>query len=450
MATDAQPLLLKDFRPAPLPGVSKNAILSFDRYKAGYILVLVGFHQHLLTNPRHSIQISAHLPYQTVDHGVELMMGMLLITGWLSSATWKENTWKGHMKKKVSRLMPPYIMTLVLTAIPVAASCRSWTCWFQFSLECTTFSGWNPALIWWTYNRPLWFMSTVLTYHYASPFYLRWIRKRSVRELMLSLLGLYFLRTGLAAAVLFVLQALFGSLEDVGRAIHCFSPLQVWVPAMGAILEQLAQRVTVPLWVTKMHLWIATDMLIVMIVLLTVPVPSTQSEVLNRLIEYSNLLTGLALMLLVTLMSCDCNSLRFCTSATQGLREFFAGLLNVSYTMFLTHWPLDMLFQMAGLFRADSWDSVIGSWSVQVCIAIFLDNVVMDSFTRLFMRWLQGSEQAERPERHGEGRGGTLRATSSGHHVTESAPLEPHPKPKGDTTSGNEPTHAANDHGEAA
>merc|ERR1719454_1845062 len=110
---------LKDFKPDHIPGVSKNAILSFDRYKAIYILSLVGFHQHLLGNPTHKVQVSSFMPYTTVDHGVELMMGMLLITGWLSSATWKEASWKDHMKKKVARLIPPYAMALILTAVPL-------------------------------------------------------------------------------------------------------------------------------------------------------------------------------------------------------------------------------------------------------------------------------------------------------------------------------------------
>ena len=44
---------------------------------------------------------------RNVDHGVELMMGMMLISGWLSSATWKDASWANHMQKKVARLIPP-------------------------------------------------------------------------------------------------------------------------------------------------------------------------------------------------------------------------------------------------------------------------------------------------------------------------------------------------------
>jgi peptidoglycan/LPS O-acetylase OafA/YrhL len=404
MATSADSLFpavrfLKDFKPTHIPGVSKNAILSFDRYKAIYILSLVGFHQHLLGNPTHKVQVSSFIPYTTVDHGVELMMGMLLITGWLSSATWKEASWKDHMKKKVARLIPPYAMALILTAAPVLIRCSEWTCIFQYLLECTTLAGWNPALMWWTNNRPLWFLSTALTYHYASPFFLRWIRKRSVKQLCLALIGLYALRTGLAIASLLSLQAIFGNMKDTGRVIHCWTPIQVWIPAMGAILEQLVQKVPVPDSITKAHLWIATDVAMLVVAALTDCIPILNMEVLDMLIAYNNLCTGIPLMLLVTLLSCDCNSLRFCTSVTKGLRDFFAGLLGLSYTLYLVHWPLDILFRLAGLFEPDTWDSVAGCWALEVCFAIFLDMVLMDSVTRAFVVWLQcPAKQSQKSE----------------------------------------------------
>jgi len=105
-------------------------------------------------------------------------------------------------------------------------------------------------------------------------------------------------------------------------------------------------------------------------------------------------------MLLITLLSCDCNSLRFFTSYTKGLRDFFAGLLGLSYTLYLVHWPLDILFRLAGLFEPDDWDSVLGCWALEVCFAIFLDMVLMDSVTRAFVLWLQGSaKQSQKTEK---------------------------------------------------
>lgn len=394
---------LKDFKPAHIPGVHKNAILSFDRYKAIYILKLVGFHQLFLGNPTHKVQLANFVPYSTEDHGVELMFGMLLITGWLSSATWKDMPWKDHMKKKVARLIPPYIMTVILTAVPVAMTCREWTCVFQYVTECTTLAGWNPASMWWTCNRPLWFLSTVLTYHYASPWYLRWIQKRSVKQLCLALIGLYALRTVLAIATLLSLQEIFGSLNNTARIIHCWTPMQVWVPAMGAILEQLVQKVPVPDCIKKVHLWIATDVTIALVLSLTNTIPRTGSPMLNAIISYNNLCTGIPLMLLIPLLSCDCNSLRFLTSATQGLRDFYAGLLGLSYTLYLTHWPLDIMFSLGGLWVSDSWDSVMGCWATEICLAIFIDMVIMDSVTRLFVWWLQGpAKQSQKTEQKTE------------------------------------------------
>eukprot|EP00930_Biecheleria_cincta_P025266 TRINITY_DN18000_c0_g1_i1.p1 TRINITY_DN18000_c0_g1~~TRINITY_DN18000_c0_g1_i1.p1 ORF type:complete len:217 (+),score=45.67 TRINITY_DN18000_c0_g1_i1:762-1412(+) len=169
---------------------------------------------------------------------------------------------------------------------------------------------------------------------------------------------------------------------------------------MGAILEQLAQKVSVPDSITKAHLWIATDVTMLVVAALTDCIPIFDMEMLDTLIAYNSLCTGIPLMLLITLLSCDCNSLRFCTSATKGLQDFFAGLLGLSYTLYLVHWPLDILFREAGLFEPDTWDSVAGCWAMEVCFAIFLDMVLMDSVTRAFVVWLQGpAKQSQKTEK---------------------------------------------------
>ena len=235
---------------------------------------------------------------------------MMLISGWLSSATWKDASWGDHMRKKVARLIPPYIVAVFFTALPLALQCTSWRCVVQYGLEILTIGGWNPLLSWWTMNRPLWFLSTLLTYHYVSPFFLRWMRRRSVRQLLVLLASLYVLRTAIACLVLLALEAWTGDLQAYGRIIHLWSPTQIWVPFMGALLEQITTRTTLPAWLRKWQVWLLSDFLIIVLLGCSHFLPATGLPMVDALIAYNNLVTGPLQLALVVLVSCDCNSFR--------------------------------------------------------------------------------------------------------------------------------------------
>ncbi|CAE7674105.1 PFP-BETA1, partial [Symbiodinium necroappetens] len=386
------------------------AIVSFDRTKALYIFILVGFHQIFLKASSRSIQLSEHLPYETVDHGVEMMMGMSLISGYLSSATWKDVSWSEHMRKKVARLIPPYIAALAVTGLSAAMTCRTTTCAAQLALDCLTLGGWNPMLIWWTSNRPLWFISTLLTYHYVSPFFLAWIRRRSLRQLWASLIGMYVFRLSLACAVLTTLSQIAAdgqASKEWFRIIHVWSPTQIWIPFMGAILEQLVSRLVIPAWIQRWHVWLAS-----------------RAELR---------ITGPFLLALVSLMSCDCNTCRAdnvfqkVTSLTGGSRQLCGFMLKISYTLYLTHWPFASILHACGVFDEDSWNGMAGTWAGSVVFAIGFDVLVAEPFTELFSSWLNPKAKSAK-SKEGHVKKGNARAESDKNGKVTDTSKEPSPK----------------------
>jgi len=380
------------------PDATSKAVVSFDRTKAFYIFTLVAFHQVFLKAPSHSVQISQHLPYETVDHGVEMMMGMSLISGWLSSSTWKNISWKEHMTKKVARLIPAYIVAVAITGISLMMR-GTWVRVFHFALDCVTLGGWNPYLIWWSCNRPLWFISTLLTYHYLSPPFLRWTRRRSVVELAASLLLLYLTRLALACSVLVFLAGRPGGLQENARVIHVWSPTQIWIPFMGAILEQLVANLQVPSSTKRWHVWLASDLLLLILIAFTLFVPQTGTPLADALIAYANLITGPLLLALVALMSCDSNSFRKLTSITEGSCRLFSNMLKLSYTLYLTHWPIAEILHDAGFFDEDSWDCMLGTTLVSILLALCCDTIVVEPFTKFFCSLVSPKRPPADPEK---------------------------------------------------
>jgi peptidoglycan/LPS O-acetylase OafA/YrhL len=373
-------------------GAPPSVVESFDRAKALYIFFLVGFHQQFLrtSSPETSIYISDHLPYTTVDHGVEFMMGLLLISGWLSSATWKNASWWDHMSKKVGRLAPPYIVAVVVTVPAVAILGTSWWQGLQFLLEIITLGGWNPSLQFNSFNRPLWFISTLLSYHYVSPFYLRFIRQRNAAQLGTLYVGFYLLRQSIGLATLLALREIYGEddLPQYVRVIHLWSPTQVWVPAMGAILQQLAVKVPIPKWTSHRVVWVMTDFTMLTTIGLACFLPATGNVILDAMIAYMNLVTGPFLTVLVVLMSVDAGSLWYVTTRTEELRKLCGSLLSASYPLYLMHWPLVLLMAKFGLFKRDSWDSTLGASACSILLGALIDTIAVGPFTRHFVRWI--------------------------------------------------------------
>jgi hypothetical protein len=80
------------------------------------------------------------------------------------------------IRKKLLRLLPSYLFG----ALPLTLMCIIYEAAtnpngiqslgggagvaIQFVLECFTIGSWNPALLFWTRNRPLWFISELLIY----------------------------------------------------------------------------------------------------------------------------------------------------------------------------------------------------------------------------------------------------------------------------------------------
>jgi len=340
-----------ELRPPRVAGEPKGFIITFDCVKAIYIFFLVAFHQKLLVAPVNSIYVSDHFPYETIDHGVEPMMALLLISGWLSSQTWRDVQWSVHMRKKVLRLLPPYFIGWIFTSIPVVATVRSWPGVVQYLLEGFALGGWSPALQWTSCNRPLWFVSCLLCYHYVSPSFLRWIRKLSRRQLVALWLALYALRLIIAAVVLISLQRVYGrEAAAYSRVLHLWAPCQVWVPSMGAILERLTSVIEIPECVTRSRLRFASDSLTIVGICLITMIPTGADLLIDSLLAYTNLAAGPVIAILVLLWSFDSNSVRALRNASPDTQKLLGSMLSVSYTLYLTHWPFALIMKHAGVF----------------------------------------------------------------------------------------------------
>lgn len=147
-----------------IKATKRRIIIGYNIIKGVYIFLLVPFHISSVMEPSSSIYLSDYLPFDTVNHGVEYMMGLLLISGWLSNMTFPEGqTRKYYVDKKLRRLLPAYILAMIPTLLSIICLHRDeWTFWAQFALDMCTVGGWNPMLIWWSANRPLWFVFNAL------------------------------------------------------------------------------------------------------------------------------------------------------------------------------------------------------------------------------------------------------------------------------------------------
>ena len=57
------------------------------------------------------------LPYHTIDNTVQYMAGLLLISGWLSHATYRSSTYRAFARKKLLRLLPAYFFALPMAML---------------------------------------------------------------------------------------------------------------------------------------------------------------------------------------------------------------------------------------------------------------------------------------------------------------------------------------------
>ena len=141
---------------------------------------------------------------------------------------------------QVIPLLLPYMVAVTFTAFV----CWPWMSLVQLCLEFLTLGGWNPAVLSWSQNPPLWVGSTVLTYHYAAPTFLRWTHQRSSAQLVGAFIVLYAVRSAIALGILMVLpnDPVYQNIIHVWAPVQVSSPLHhgpIWADLLGSdVLER--------------------------------------------------------------------------------------------------------------------------------------------------------------------------------------------------------------------
>jgi len=276
-------------------------------------------------------------------------------------------------------------VAMVPTVISIAClHPTEWQFWVQYALDLLTVGGWNPMLIWWSANRPLWFISLLLSYHYVAPRYLSWLRKESTSTLKLwiVLISLYLVRTAthlLSLWVIFTfsrkespeLAAEDSFFYDHSRLIHTWTPCQVCIPFMGATLYQISERYDVEK-IGKVAKWILTDTVTVLATSLCIFIPSLDNEYWSPVITLSDLFVGPLFLIGVYLYQFDQNTLVWLYRTYSGCSNLFDAMISLSYTLYLTHWPLMFVVtQYFGYFSEDSTESVIALTVISILFALF-------------------------------------------------------------------------------
>merc|ERR1719401_1959951 len=132
---------------------------------------------------------------------------------------------------------------------------------FQYALEALTLGAWNPRLIWVSSNRPLWFMSVLLFFHYTAPYFLPLIKNVEnvgVLSLLVLFIVLYLTRLGIAALTVLEMHDP-GKFDGHRRLIHMWMPTQMFLPFMGSILQQFVARLDIPEWISRLHVRFLAD-----------------------------------------------------------------------------------------------------------------------------------------------------------------------------------------------
>ena len=143
---------------------------------------------------------------------------------------------------QVCPLLLPYLVAVTLTAL----ACWPWINQFQLLLEFLTIGGWNPAVLSWSQNPPLWFASTVLTWHYVSPAFLRFTNGCTGKQLVGAFFALYALRSGIGMAALLSIPKVLAK----QGAVHVWAPVQVSrcsLPQPPTALQQPSEALCRPL-----------------------------------------------------------------------------------------------------------------------------------------------------------------------------------------------------------
>lgn len=296
-----------------------------------------------------------------------------------------------------------HVNTLCLGAIPLSLICiiirisvdshsptRIVQLFAQFLLEVVTLGPWNPAMIWWTSNLPLWFMNTLLAYYYVSWHFIRWLRAvESVRFLIALLVALVVVRAVTASAVLVALMYVYpDTYATYGFLIHTWTVVQLSLPFMGAILAEIAARVG-PMKLTKIQIWALTDVWSLCAVSLAFfigPFSSNDrvSYFFANMCDYGDLLVAPFLIIGLYLHSHDFSTLSFLYSR---FPRFWADLVRMSFPAFLFHWPIMIcliIFSRDSL-RFDKPMDVVFISGMAVLLSVFVDSYVVLAFEDDFL-----------------------------------------------------------------
>ena len=361
----------------PSQELAPQPVLTLERVKQIYDFLLFGLLLEFLIAPSCAAYLSSSDKHAGDHHGFEYTQALLLVTGWVLSLTWKNVSWWDHMTMVLTHLLPFYSITMAITAIATALDRQQEACVSQLLLETLTLGAWNPALLWSTYNRPLWLLSTMLSFLYVAPAYLRWIRRMNATQLAATFGLLYAIR---ACIIVAMTVAILPEHAANPRVLCVWAPSQVWIPAMGAVLHQLGRRCrmgmtcldTRAIWLATgcvVATWLAKQATTVLLISFASFVPGVDLGSVQGIIDETDGLTSAAIPVAVFLLMCADNTFGTLTSLRQldvealcgsgwmlsacaclrRVQDALAAVLAVSHVVYLWHWPVLTSLRWAGV-----------------------------------------------------------------------------------------------------
>lgn len=378
-----------------------ETIKSFQTIKVIYIFLLIPYQITISSGyiKNHPSYASYDLKYEhyhghSTDHGLEYMMGLLLIAGYLSYTTTKPDfSSVEFMKKKLLRLLPSYyfgaipltLLCIIMEGINYNASDDvSITCIIgQFILECLTLGSWNPLQLIYTRNRPLWFISVLMMFHYTSPYYFPWLKHQNTSNLIILILCGIFTRLVVIVLTLVAILIIYPkTYYKYSRVPHIWAVAQILVPYIGALLGEFTTRIGKLTW-NKTSIWRATD-LITFLTFSTcffpsayflVPSDSNQLEfMLNALFSIGDILVWPLFLVGIYLHSHDISTFSW---INQFYPKLFNDGQNISYPLYLMHWPIILLLKQSKALDEYNPVSVIVAYATCLVTALFVDRYVI-------------------------------------------------------------------------
>lgn len=429
-----------------------KVIRSFNIIKAMFIFLLVPYHITVVARlvPGVPSYASYYLPYPTTYHGLEFMMGLLFISGWLSHATTKPGiTFSELMKKKLLRLLPAYyIGGIVFTWVCIVWEASTGNLHgpsgglgvgIQFALELLTLGSWNPALLFWTRNRPLWFISTLLCYYYFLPIFLPWVRGlKSTKIVFCVLMSMVIVRMLLGLLIYYSLTLIFPhTYEHYPRIAHLWSVTQIFQPFIGCTLCEFSNRIGRLKW-HRNTIWRVTDFVTIFTVCMAMFVmapplwgaqfdyetglfvaESKAEYLFGSLCAFSQFLVWPMMLIGVYLYSHDQSTLTWIYTCYPSLFEAGVG---ASFPLFLTHWPILLILQKTKTFSTTSGVSVIMIFCTCLATSLIYDNFIIQPLEERIVTYFNAPTKKAKAAAAGADVGGKVDKSSGGITKGSTAP----------------------------